>query len=199
MRTLSTRRRSPRHCQSDLVRDEFAASLTCTRHLRQADCSALSPRDALLSHDLCPQLRAPLSHAETRCSNHTLRPHLRCYYRSALSPRDALLTLVPPSPAVPFSPSHPTADTSRDRAVAGLATAMSEYVPHAHMRVLTPACHTRFTRTDLASHERLAPRASAQVPAWVRGWVGEQRCGRRRIGNGRDGSGYECEAEAIDG
>ena len=140
LRTLSTRRRSPRHCQSDLVRDEFAASLTCTRHLRQADCSALSPRDALLSHDLCPQLRAPLSHAETRCSNHTLRPHLRCYYRSALSPRDALLTLVPPSPAVPFSPSHPTADTSRDRAVAGLATAMSEYVPHAHMRVLTPAC-----------------------------------------------------------
>ena len=76
---------------------------------------------------------------------------------------------------------------------------MSEYVPHTHMRVLTPACHTRFTRTDLASHERLASRASAQVPAWVRGWVGEQRCRRRRIGNGRDGSGYECEAEAIDG
>ena len=156
LRTLSTRHRSPRRCQPDLVRDEFAASLTCNRHLRQADCSALSPRDALL-------------------------------------------TLVPPSPAVPFSPSHPTADTSRDRAAAGLATAMSEYVPHAHMRVLTPACHTRFTRTDLASHERLASRASAQVPAWVRGWVGEQRCRRRRIGNGRDGSGYECEAEAIDG
>ena len=162
--------------------------------------SSPSPsQDVLLYRDLFHHLRAPLSHAVTRCSNHTLRPHLRCYYRSALSPRDALLTLVPPSPAVPFSPSHPTADTSRDRAAAGLATAMSEYVPHTHMRVLTPACHTRFTRTDLASHERLASRASAQVPAWVRGWVGEQRCRRRRIGNGRDGSGYECEAEAIDG
>ena len=77
--------------------------------------------------------------------------------------------------------------------------ALPPYVLHAHMRVLTPACHTRFTRTDLASHERLASRASAQVPAWVRGWVGEPRCRRMRIGNGRDGSGYECEAEAIDG
>ena len=132
LRTLSTRHRSPRHCQPDLVRDEFAASLTCTRHLRQADCSALSPRDALLSHDLHPQLRSP-----------TARRALPAipYYHSALSPRDALLTLallsVLPLPAVTFSPSNPTADSSRDYAAAGLATTMSECVPHTCTRTLT--------------------------------------------------------------
>ena len=90
LRTLSTRRRSPRHCQPDLVRDEFAASLTCTRHLRQADCSAPSPRDALLSHDLCPQLRAPLSHAETRSSSHTLLPLCSLTARRSPHPTPAL-------------------------------------------------------------------------------------------------------------
>ena len=49
LQTLSTRRWSPRHCQPHLVRDEFAASSICTPHLRRAECSALSPRDALLT------------------------------------------------------------------------------------------------------------------------------------------------------
>ena len=144
LRTLSTRRRSPRHCQPDLVRDEFAASLTCTRHLRQADCSALSPRDALLSHDLCPQLRAPLSHAETRSSSHTLLPLCSLTARRSPHPSPALS---PISPAVTLSPSHLTADSSRAHAAAGLATAISKCVPaHARARML-PSRLTCYTPT----------------------------------------------------
>jgi len=101
--TLSTRRRSPRHCQPDLVRYEFAASLTCTRHLRQADCSALSPRDALLSHDLHPQLRAPLSHGETRSSSHTLLPLCSLTARRSPHPSPLLVLSHPPSPSHPLT------------------------------------------------------------------------------------------------
>ena len=128
LRTLSTRHRSPRRCQPDLVRDEFAASLTCTRHLRQADCSALSPRDALLSHDLCPQLRAPLSHAETRSSSHTLLP--LCSLTASRSPHPSP-ALSPISPAVTFSPSHPMGSSWQG--------ASSNVLPDSHAGPHTPS------------------------------------------------------------
>ena len=130
LRTLSTRRRSPRHCQPDLVRDEFAASLTCTRHLRQADCSALSPRDALLSHDLHPQLRAPLSHGETLSQPYPTTTLLS--HRETLS--SPFPALSPISPAVTFSPSHPMGSSWQG--------ASSTVLPDSHAGPHTPSLLT---------------------------------------------------------
>ena len=130
---------------------------TCTRHLRQADCSALSPRDALLT--LPPLL--VLSH--------------------------------------PLSPSHPLTWqtlpglTQLPAWLQQSASACHTHAPACPAHVpLAPACPAR---PDLASHELLASRVSAQVPAaWVRGWIGGQRHGSWCVRNGR-----QCEGAAIDG